>query len=97
MVVQLVTWLGIDVLPDIPLYCDDQSAIRIANNPMFHDRTKHIKVNYHLIRQEYEARRISLPYFPSKDQVVDLFTKAQTQSKFNYFLSKLSIFDPPWI
>ena len=79
----------------IPLYFDNKSVISIASNIVFHERTKHIKVDYHMTRLEYTTKKIALSYIPSKVQVADVFTKAQTISQLLYFLSKLLVFDPP--
>jgi len=45
--------MGVLIPPLIPLYCDNKSAISIANNPLFHEGTKHIEVDCHVTRQEY--------------------------------------------
>jgi len=61
---------------------------------VLHERTKHVEVSCHVTRLKYTVKKIVLPYIPSKEQVVDVFTKAQTISQFRYFLSKLSVFYP---
>lgn len=58
-----------------------------------HERIKHVKVDSHPVRQECTSKKITLPYIRPKDQVVDLFTKAQTTTHFWQFLSKLFLFD----
>ena len=68
--------IGSSVITHVLMHCDNKSAIAITFNPIFHDRTKHIEVDYHITRQEYEKRRIILPYVPSRAQLADLFTKA---------------------
>jgi len=53
------------VIVPIPMYCDNKSVIAIASKPVFHDHTKHIEIDCHIIHQEYEKDRITLPYVPS--------------------------------
>jgi len=79
----------------ISLYCDNKNVISTATNHAFHERTKRIEVNCHLTHLEYIVKKIALTYILSKEQVNDVFKKAQTIPQFCYFLSKLSVFDPP--
>jgi hypothetical protein len=67
----------------IPLFCDKQGAVRLAYNAEFHQRTKHVLVKYHYIRQKISEGKIDLNYEPSDDQLADLFTKAFVGPKFN--------------
>src|SRR5205809_5010824 len=87
--------IGISIKTPIPMHCENKSAIAIASNPVFHNRTKHIDVDCHITRQAYENKIISLPYTPSSSQLADFFTKAQTSLQFRLLLSKLSVYDPP--
>ena len=59
----LLTELGILVHIPMPMHCDNQVAIFIANNPVFHERTKHIEIDYHYIRDNYERDRLYSIYF----------------------------------
>src|SRR4051812_11619696 len=58
----------------VPLLCDNESAIKIAYNPVDHTRTKHIKIRHHFIRDHVARGDIELSYFYTKDQLVDIFT-----------------------
>jgi hypothetical protein len=65
-------------LPDhdpTTLRMDNQSAIAIAKNPQFHDRTKHIEVRYHFLHHKIEEEEIKLDYIPINEQVADVLTK----------------------
>ena len=61
-----------------PLHADNISAIHITINPIYHERTKHIKVDCHSIHEALEACVITFPHISNKLQIVDIFTKALT-------------------
>ncbi|XP_028098592.1 uncharacterized protein LOC114298267 [Camellia sinensis] len=73
------------------LYCDNQSAIQIAHNDVFHDRTEHIKINCHFIRQHVTQGTVRLLFVTSTEQTVDLFTKAHLPGRFSDLLAKLKL------
>ena len=92
---QLLVDFGVPVTTPTPLYGDNQSAIKSADNPIFHEWTKHLEVELHFVRYHYLVGTLSLPYLVSTQQIVDLFTKAHTISQFQFLVGKLSIHDPP--
>lgn len=55
--------------------CDNKSAIALAKNPVFHERSKHIDIKYHFIRDLVKSEEIVLQFCKSEDQVADMFTK----------------------
>ena len=75
----------------VPLYCDNQSAVRLAENPVFHARTKHVEVHYHFIREKVLEEEVELKQIKSGDQVADLFTKGLSGSKFESFCHQLGM------
>ena len=64
------------------LYVDNQSAIKLTRNPEFYQRTKHIDVRYHHIREMVENAEIQIEYVPSAMQKADILTKAQPKEDF---------------
>ncbi|PKU73330.1 Retrovirus-related Pol polyprotein from transposon TNT 1-94 [Dendrobium catenatum] len=71
------------------LYCDNISAIALANNPVFHARTKHIEVDCHFIRECIKNNSINVHHISTKDQIADLFTKALPTATFHHLSNKL--------
>ncbi|KAJ9542546.1 hypothetical protein OSB04_029052 [Centaurea solstitialis] len=78
-------------LSRIPIYCDNTSAIAIANNPVLHSKTKHIEVIYHFIRDHVMNGDIELHFVPTEYQLADLFTKPLDVTRFNMLISELGI------
>jgi hypothetical protein len=54
---------------------DNKAAIKLAENPEFHKRTKHIDIQYHYIRDQVKQERVDVQYVPTKLQLADFLTK----------------------
>jgi hypothetical protein len=60
----------------IVIYCDNINNILLDINPVYHVRTKHIEVHYHVIKKIVITKEIDLIHVNTEDQVADIFTKA---------------------
>ncbi len=69
----------------VVIYCDNISSILLANNPVYHARTKHIEVHYHFIEKKIIAKEIDLIHVSIENQVADIFTKALDTNKLRKF------------
>ena len=93
----LMSDLGFPIPTPMSLMCDNQVAIHIAANPLFHERTKHIEVDCHFIRTQVQAQVIKTVFKRSHAQFADLFTKALSSVPLHRLLGKLgsiNLLDP---
>eukprot|EP00253_Pinus_taeda_P027439 PITA_27439 len=73
------------------IYCDNQSCIKLAENPVFHYRSKHIGIKYHFIRDYVKKGAVKLEYISTNEQVADILTKALPRGKHVYFRDKMGV------
>ena len=74
------------------VFCDNKAAIAIAHNPVLHDRTKHVEVDKHFIKEKLEGL-ICMPYIPTEDQAVDILTKGLPKKQFDKLVSMIAMED----
>jgi hypothetical protein len=75
--------------------CDNQSSIKLANNPIYHSRTKHVDAQFHFVRKKLQSNEIALMYCNTYENVVDIFTKPLGKIKFELFREMLGVeFNP---
>ena len=83
---------GVSPFP-MKAFCDNKVVIVIAHNPVLHDRTKHVKVDKHFIKEKLENGLIVIPYIPTVEQVADILTKGLPKKQFDDSVSKLAMND----
>ena len=81
------------VLEKVPLLCDNESAVKLANNPVQHSCTKHIDILHHFLRDHVAKNDISLEGVRTKDQLADIFTKPLDEATFYRLRNELNVFD----
>ncbi|KAL7291669.1 hypothetical protein TKK_0014705 [Trichogramma kaykai] len=83
--------LGFDDLSRITVYNDNQSAAKLASNPVFHARSKHIDIRAHFIREVLKKRKFYLKYLSTEEMTADILTKALPKAKVDYCVKGLGL------
>ncbi|KAJ9561025.1 hypothetical protein OSB04_006185 [Centaurea solstitialis] len=92
-VLNILSCLNIKEVIPVSVFCDNSSAIQIAINPVLHEKTKHIEIDIHFIREKISAGVIKIEKIDSIEQTADIFTKSLGAVQHDYLCSKLQLFD----
>ncbi|KAD5803001.1 hypothetical protein E3N88_14361 [Mikania micrantha] len=76
------------------VYCDNISAVSLTENPVQHQRTKHVEIDIHFVREKVRMGHVRVLHIPSSFQYVDIFTKGLPRQLFQAFRSSLSVGSP---
>ncbi|GJZ14501.1 ribonuclease H-like domain-containing protein [Tanacetum coccineum] len=79
----------------IVVYCDNVSAVDLSSNPVQHQRTKHIEIDIHFVRDQVVVGQVRVLHVPSRYQYADIYTKGFSSALFDEFQTGLSILRPP--
>nr|CAN62019.1 hypothetical protein VITISV_019561 [Vitis vinifera] len=88
---RLLEELRVPLKHPMVLYCDNQAAISIAKNPVHHDRTKHVEIDRHFIKEKIEEGVFKVSYTPTNCQTADILTKALARVNFEDLTEKLGM------
>ena len=90
---QLLKELQFGEVNQMTLICDNQAALHISSNPIFHERTKHIEIDCHFIQEKIISGDIKTEFVNSNNQLADIFTKPLRGPKIDYICNKLGTYD----
>lgn len=89
---QLLQELKFGNTQEMELCCDNQAALHIASNLVLHERTKHIEIDCHFVREKVLLKEVVTKSYSSNDQLADIFTKSLKRTRIQFFCSKLGAF-----
>jgi hypothetical protein len=73
------------------IHCDNQSCVKLSENLVIHDRSKHIEIKHHYIIDMVQRKTIHVQYLPTHEKIVDIFTKPLAKTEFEYFRERLGL------
>ena len=94
---KILVWLFDQRMDPTVIYCDNQSCIKLSKNLVFHDRSKHIDIWYHHLRDGVARRMMFLQYISIEEKDVDILTKALSKCKFEFHRDRIGVADNPFL
>ena len=88
---QLLAEFGMKTSVLAKLWCDNQVTLHIASNLVFHERTKHIEIDFHFVCEKIQLGLFSIGYVKIGEQLGDIFTKALSGYRVSYLCNKLGM------
>jgi hypothetical protein len=70
---------------------DKKICVKLFDNPMFHDKSKHIEIKYHYFRDMVQRKAVHVQYLPTHDKIADIFTKPPARTNLEYFCERLGL------
>jgi hypothetical protein len=87
----LVSGLFDQVLDSTMIYCDNQSCVKLSENPVFHDRSKHIEIKYYFLCDKVQRGEVVLQCISTNEKTADILMKPLSKIKFAYLRDKLGL------
>ncbi|PKU77855.1 Retrovirus-related Pol polyprotein from transposon TNT 1-94 [Dendrobium catenatum] len=94
---RLLSDFGVQQDKPTDIFCDNTSAIALANNPVFHARTKHIEIDHRFVRDHIQQQNIRILPISTIDQTADIFTKSLSTPRFHLLRNKLTVSQDPLV
>lgn len=91
-IVKIMNEMGFEFQRSIVLHSDNQSAQHLVKNPVFHNRSKHIDIKFHHIRELYKQNKIKLNYCPTYKMIADVLTKNLAKTKHCLFTNDMGMY-----
>ena len=89
---RLFTDVGVDMIsPTQVIFEDNQGAIDLSKNPKHHNRTKHIDVSHHFVRERVASKEVEARYCPTEHNMADIMTKGLSRGLFEKFRDGLGV------
>jgi hypothetical protein len=73
------------------IHCDNQSCVKLTENPVFHDRSKHVKIKYHYIWDMVQRGAVELQYISTNEQITYVLTKPLSRLRYEYFRDNVGV------
>nr|GEV52775.1 stomatin-like protein 2, mitochondrial [Tanacetum cinerariifolium] len=89
----LLTDMGVTGLLPVVMYCDNSSTLKIATNPVFHEKSKHFEIDVHLVRKKVVSGVIKTEKIQSSQQIIDILTKGLGSDQHKELCIKLGMLD----